>query len=44
MKNITPKRPEIEKTVTDELKKRLESYFRPHNALLAEMLGWDPGW
>ena len=43
-KNITPKRPEVLAQVTDDMRAKLIDYFRPHNKLLLQVLGWDPGY
>ena len=44
VKNITPHRPNVLNEVTTKLKYDLDNFFRPHNALLVELLGWDPGY
>ena len=44
IKNVTPFRPKVLSEATPQLIDDLDHFFRPHNALLVELLGWDPGY
>jgi hypothetical protein len=43
-KNITPPNEAVDKQITSETIKALDDFYRPHNLLLKQLLGWDPGY
>jgi hypothetical protein len=43
-KNVTPPNEKLDSQITPEVVKALDKFYAPHNILLKQLLGWDPGY